>query len=127
MVGHSPGTNEFNFGDDPDHYPDPGIRSSKSGFTGLSKKLPTDFDEFLWRAGVWPSYILVTIRITLRIRESVPDHDPDPGRAASLSIMLAFSRGLCSLTTSSFFLKISNCPMQQHDMPCGQVATPSEW
>ena len=24
-------------------------------------------------------YILVTIRITIRIRESVPDHDADPG------------------------------------------------
>ena len=26
-VGHGPGTNEFNFGDDPDHRPDPGVRS----------------------------------------------------------------------------------------------------
>jgi len=26
-VGHGPGTNEFNFGDDPDHCPDPGVRS----------------------------------------------------------------------------------------------------
>jgi len=33
---HGPGTNEFNFGDDLDHRPDPGVRSSKSGFTGLS-------------------------------------------------------------------------------------------
>ena len=24
------------FGDDPDHRPDPGVRSPKSGFTGLS-------------------------------------------------------------------------------------------
>jgi len=31
------------------------------------------------------SYILVTICITIRIRESVPDHDPDPGRTATLS------------------------------------------
>ena len=35
-VGHGPWTNEFNFGDDPDHRPDPGVRSLKSGFTGLS-------------------------------------------------------------------------------------------
>jgi len=35
-VGHGPGTNEFNFGDVPDHRPDPGVRSPKSGFTGLS-------------------------------------------------------------------------------------------
>jgi len=28
--------NEFNFGDDPDHRQDPGVRSPKSGFTGLS-------------------------------------------------------------------------------------------
>ena len=37
-VGHDPGTNEFNFGDDPDHRPDPGVRNSKSGFNKLSKK-----------------------------------------------------------------------------------------
>jgi len=49
-VGHGPGTNGFNFGDDPDHRPDPGVRSPKSAFTGLSTKLPTDFDEILWRA-----------------------------------------------------------------------------
>jgi len=51
-VGH-----EINFGDDPDHCPDPRVRSPKCGFTGLlSKKLPvpTDFDEILWRAWVWP-------------------------------------------------------------------------
>jgi len=35
-VGHGPGTNEFNFGDLPDHRPDPGVQSPKSGFTGLS-------------------------------------------------------------------------------------------
>jgi len=29
-------------------------------------------------------YILVMIRITIRIRESVPDHDPDPGRTATI-------------------------------------------
>jgi len=32
-VGHGPGTNEFNFGDDLDHGPDPGVRSPKSAFT----------------------------------------------------------------------------------------------
>ena len=35
-TGHVPGTNEFNFGDYSDHRPDPGVRSPKSGFTGLS-------------------------------------------------------------------------------------------
>jgi len=84
-IGHGPATNEFDFGDDPDHRPDSGVRSPKSAFTGLSKKLPTDFDEILWRARVWPrdelhDLNLVTIRITIRIRESVPDHDPDLGR-----------------------------------------------
>jgi len=53
-IGHGPGTKWLNFGDDPDYPPDPGVRSPKSGFTGLSKKLPTDFDEILWGAGVWP-------------------------------------------------------------------------
>jgi len=33
-----PGTKGINFGDDPDHRPDPGDRSPESGFTGLSKK-----------------------------------------------------------------------------------------
>jgi len=60
-VGHGPGTNEFNFGDDPDHRPDPGVRSPKSAFTGLSKKLLTDADEILWRAGVWPRDQLITV------------------------------------------------------------------
>jgi len=62
-VGHGPGTNEFNFGDDPDHRPprpDPGVRSPKSAFTGLSKKLPTDFHEILCRAGLRPSDQLIT-------------------------------------------------------------------
>ena len=84
-VGHGPRNNGFNFGDVPDHRPDPGVRSPKSALTGLSKKLPTDIDEILWRVGVWPRDQLitfschrpVTIRITIRIRESVPDHDPD--------------------------------------------------
>ena len=85
-VGHGQGTNEFNFGDDPDHPPDPGVRSPKSAFTGLSKKLPTNFDEILWRAGVWPRKQLITFwwrsaslsgsgspfRITIRIREELP-------------------------------------------------------
>ena len=85
-VGHGAGTNEFNFGDDPDNRPDPGVRSPKSAFTGLSKKLLTDFDEILWRAGVWPRDQLVTFwrrsaslsgsgspfRITIRIREELP-------------------------------------------------------
>ena len=43
-----------NFGDDPDHRPDAGVRSPKSRFTGLSTKLKTDFDEILRRAVVWP-------------------------------------------------------------------------
>jgi len=50
-VGHGPGINEFNFGDDLDHRPDPEVWSPKYALTGLSKKLPTDFDEILRRAG----------------------------------------------------------------------------
>ena len=59
-VGHGPGANEFNFGDDPGHRVDSGVRSPKFTFTGLLKKLPTDFDEILWRAGVWPRDQLIT-------------------------------------------------------------------
>jgi len=44
-VGHGPRTNEFNFGDDPDHRPDPWVRSPKSGFSGLSKKYIVDSDQ----------------------------------------------------------------------------------
>ena len=59
-VGHGPVTKWLNFGDDPDHRPDPGVRSPKSRFTRLLKKLPTDFDEILWRAGMWPRDQLIT-------------------------------------------------------------------
>ena len=34
-----------NLGDDPDHRPDPGVRSPKSGFTGLSKKYLMHLDQ----------------------------------------------------------------------------------
>jgi len=53
-VRHGPGTNNVKFGDDADHRLDPGVRSPKTAFTGLSKKLPTDFNEILWRARMWP-------------------------------------------------------------------------
>jgi len=63
-----------------------GSRSPKSAFTGLLKKLPTDFDEILRRARVWPENQLITFwwgsgspsgsespfRITIRIREELP-------------------------------------------------------
>jgi len=35
----------MNFGDDPDHRPDQGVRSPKSGFTGSSKKYVVDSDQ----------------------------------------------------------------------------------
>ena len=66
-VGHGPGTKWLNFGDDPDHRPDPGVRSPKSGFTGLSKKLPTDFDEILRLETNWLHF------------GDDPHHYPDPG------------------------------------------------
>ena len=44
-VGHGPGTKWLNFDKDPDHRPDPGVRSPKSGFTGLSKKYLVDSDQ----------------------------------------------------------------------------------
>ena len=76
---HGPGTNESNFGDDPDHRADLGVRNPKSGFSELSKKLPMDFDEILWRAGVWPRDQLITfwwrsasLSGTIRIREELP-------------------------------------------------------
>ena len=56
-----PGTKEFNFGYDPDHRPDPGVWSPKSAFTGLSKKLPTNFNKILWRARMWPRDQLIQL------------------------------------------------------------------
>jgi len=44
-VGHGAGIKGINFGEDPDHRPDPGVRSPKSGFTGLWKKYPVDSDQ----------------------------------------------------------------------------------
>ena len=46
-VGHGPGPMSSILVTNPDHRPDPGVRSPKSAFTELSKKLPTDFDEIL--------------------------------------------------------------------------------
>jgi len=34
------------------------------------RKSYRDFDEILWRAWVWHSYILVTTRITIRFRDN---------------------------------------------------------
>jgi len=100
-VGHGPGTNEFNFGDDPDHCPDAGVRSPKSGFTGLSKKYQWILLKFYGELGCgletnWLHF------------GDDPDHRPDPGVRSpksgftGLSIMLAFGGGLCSLSTFSF-------------------------
>jgi len=38
------------------------LQSPKSAFIRLSKKLLTDFDEILRRAGVWPRDQLITFR-----------------------------------------------------------------
>jgi len=71
-VGYGPGTNDFNFGDDPYHRPHPGVRSPKSAFTGLSKNLPTTFDDFFGDLGCgletnWLHF------------GDDPRHYPDPG------------------------------------------------
>ena len=78
-VGHGPGTKWLNFGDDLDHRPDPGVRSPKSGFTGLSKKYLVDSDQ--------------SCIANLHCKKSF-----------SNTIMLAFGGGLCSLSTSSVHL-----------------------
>jgi len=95
-IGHGPGTNEFNFGDDPDHRPDPGVCIPKSAFTGLSK-LPTDFDEILWGAGVWP----IDQLLTFWWRSTSLSGSGSPFRI-TIREELAFSGGLWSLSTSSF-------------------------
>jgi len=79
-VGHGSGTKWLNFGDDPDHRPDPWVRSPKFGFTGLSKKYPVDSDQ----------------RCIANLH--CKNH------SAILLIMLAFGGDLYSLSTSSFLL-----------------------
>jgi len=46
-VGHGPGTNEFNFGDDLDHRPDPGVRSGSR--SGSGKNCGTATILLCWR------------------------------------------------------------------------------
>jgi len=75
--GHGTGTKWLDFGDDPDHRPDPGALSPKSGFTGLSKKYLVDSDQ--------------SCIVNLHCKN----------HSAIYSIMLAFGGGLCSLSTSS--------------------------
>ena len=65
-AGHGPATKWLNFSDNPDHRPDPGVRSPKSGFTGLLKKVSNAFWLNLRRAGVWPRDQLITWRSASR-------------------------------------------------------------
>jgi len=67
-------TNEFNFGDDPHHYPDPGVRSGHVPDPGRTATLSTHREQNALQ------------------------------KSFSNSIMLAFGGGLCSLSTSSLFL-----------------------
>ena len=63
-IGHGPWNDGFNFGDNLDYRPDPGVRSQKSAFTVLSKKFMES-----WGVAQRPTdYISVTIRITIRIK-----------------------------------------------------------
>jgi len=109
-VGHGPGTNEFDFGDDLDHRQDPGIRSPKSGFTGLSnyQRILIKFYGELG-CGLETNW--------LHFGDD-PHHYPDPGVCypdpgrtnCHNSIMLALGGGLCSLSTSSLsFVLINSC------------------
>jgi len=101
-VGHGPGTNEFNFGDDPDHRPDPEVRNPHS--LDCRKSYQWILMKFYGELGCG-----------LETNWLHPDHHPDPGvwslksRFTGLSTMLAFGGGLCSLNTSSFtFRKCGN-------------------
>jgi len=107
-VGHGPGTNEFNFGDDPDHCPDPGVQSPKSGFTGLP-----NYQRILMKYYGELGCGLETNWLHFGDDPDPGVHSgyPDPGRTAMLSIMLAFGRGLCCLSTSGCpFIHVCLCP-----------------
>jgi len=76
-VGHDAGTKWLNFGDDPDHRPDPGVQSPKSGFTELSKKYLVDSDQSCIANLHCKNY-------------------------SAILLMLAFGGGLCSLSTFTY-------------------------
>jgi len=62
----------MNFGDDPDHRPDPRVRSPKSGFTGLS-----NYQRILMKFYGELGYGLETNWL-LHFGDD-PHHSPDPG------------------------------------------------
>ena len=96
--------NGINFSDDPDHCPDPGVRSPKSGFIGLS-----NYQRILMKfygklgCGLETNWLHFA---------DDPHHYPYPrvrsgsrsgsGKNCHNSIMMAFGGGLCSQSTSSF-------------------------
>ena len=110
LEGYGPGTTGIKFGDDPEHRPDPGVRSPKSGFTGLS-----NYQRILMKLYDELGCNLETNWLHFG---DDPHHYPDPGvRSGSRSgsgknchnsIMLAFSGGLCSLSTSSLLWNCTN-------------------
>jgi len=102
-IGHGPGTNEFNFGNDPDHRPDPGVRSPKSGFSRLS-----NYQRILMK---FYGELGCGLETNWLHFGDDPHYYPHPGvRSGSRSgsgknchnsIMLAFGGGMCSLSTST--------------------------
>ena len=129
-VGHAQGTNEFNFGDDLDHRPDPGVWSPKSAFTGLSKKYQQILMKFYGELGcgleTWLHFdwLQTDQQVAWLHFGDDPHHYPDPEfrsgsgknchvvnthrtdalqKSFSKSTVLAVSAGLCSLSISSWY------------------------
>jgi len=67
-VGHGPGTNDFNFGDDLDQHPDPGVRSPKSEFTGLSIMLAFGGGLRSLNTSSWSTEVRITSIVDRRRR-----------------------------------------------------------
>jgi len=92
-------TNWLHFGDDPDHYPNPGVRSASRSVSGKNYHVVNTHRRDALSAAPMSSILV-----------DDPDHRPDPGVRSpksgftGLSIMLAFGRGLSSLSTSSLVL-----------------------
>jgi len=115
-VGHVPGTNEFNFGDDPDHRPDRGVRNPDS--LDYRKSYQRILMKFYGELG-WAE-----LHFGDDLHYSLDPGVRDPGRTATLS-MLAFGEGLCCLSTSSVFSIVSNecvfdCLQQQLSVQYGR-------
>ena len=115
QVGHVPGTNQFNFGDDPDHHPYPGVHSGSGKNCHVVNTHRTD------ALSAAPMSSILVIRITVRIQES------EIRNLDSLDYLLCWhSAEVCTLYLALILLPL-NCHiscipfMAQNGLSCAGV------